>query len=115
MDNKLNILSIYDRLLDDIKSYNKADTVNMSENEMNKFRHIAAPAVLTSQYYSPSLVRTLGYGKEVKDLFQGRGLDDTKYDLKNNELGISIGLKYPNNNQNTLFDYIFENEIKPYR
>ena len=38
---QLNPLGLYDNILDDIKRYNRADTVNMSEEEMNRFRHIA--------------------------------------------------------------------------
>lgn len=112
---QLNPKRLYDTTLDDIKKYNRADTVNMSEQEMNQFRHIAGPAVLRSNYYPTGLTRFLGWGKEIKDLFQGRGLEDTKYDLKNNEIGISIGSKYPNTNNKVLYDYIFKNHIEPKR
>ena len=108
-------LQRYDALLDDIKRYNRADTTNMNEQEMNTFRHIAGPAFMTSEYYNPGLVRALGYGKEIKDIFMGRGLEDTLYDLKNNEKGIKIGKNYKGNKQKTLFDYIYETEIKPKR
>lgn len=114
----LNPINKYNEILGDIKNYNRADTVNMSENEMNKFRHIAGPAYLTSQYYPKPLVRSLGYMKEIKDLFQGRGLSDTLQDLKNNETGIVIGEANRNiqgGNQKTLFDYIFHNHIKSNR
>ena len=116
--NNPNPLRVYDEVLEDIKKYNRADTTNMSELEMNKFRHIAGPAYLTSEYYNPALVNTLGIGKEAKDLFiQRRGLEDTIYDLQNNQKGINIGLDNRNikRNQRKLFDYIFETEIKPYR
>ena len=99
---QLNPKGLYDTTLDDIKRYNRADTVNMSEEEMNRFRHIAGPAILTSNYYPAGLTRTLGYIKETKDLFQGRGIEDIKYDLKNNEIGINIGLKFPNNSNKAL-------------
>lgn len=115
---KLNPKKIYDDLLVDIKGYNKADTTNMSELEMNKFRHIAGPAYLTSAVYHPLFVDLLGRGKEFKDQhFQKRGLEDTLYDLENNKKGIEIGLANRNlkGNQKNLFDYIFETEIKPYR
>lgn len=113
----LNPLNRYNEVLNDIKNYNRADTVNMSENEMNRFRHIAGPAYLTSQYYPEHIIRHLGYMKEIKDLFQGRGLADTIQDLGNNERGINIGKANRNlkNNQKSLFDYIFETEIKPHR
>ena len=112
---QLNPLGLYDNILDDIKKYNRADTVNMTEEEMNQFRHIAGPAVLTSNYYPAGFTETLGYLKEVKDLLMGRGLQDTKYDLKNNKIGISIGLKFPNNSNKALYDYIFKNHIEPKR
>lgn len=115
--NELPPIKKYNQVLDNIKNYNRADTVNMSENEMNKFRHIAGPAYLTSQYYPESLTRIFGLGKEHKDLLQGRGIADTLTDLKNNEIGINIGKANRNlkNNQKTLFDYIFETQIKPDR
>ncbi len=116
--NNPNPFKVYDGVLEDIKKYNRADTTNMSELELNKFRHIAGPAYLTSKYYHPTLVNALGLGKEAKDLiFQGRGLEDTIYDFKNNQKGIEIGLANRNINrtQKNLFDYIFETEIKPYR
>lgn len=110
---QLNPLGLYDNILDDIKKYNRADTVNMTEQEMNQFRHIAGPAILTSNYYPAGLTRTLGYIKETKDLFQGRGIEDTKHDLKNNEIGINIGLKFHNNSNKALYDYVFNNHIAP--
>lgn len=85
---------------------------------MDKFRHIAGPAYLTSAFYNPFLVEQLGRGKEFKDYFiQKRGLEDTLFDLENNKKGIEIGLANRNvkGNQKNLFDYIFETEIKPYR
>ena len=112
---QLNPLGLYDNIVDDIKKYNRADTVNMTEQEMNQFRHIAGPAILTSNYYPAGLTRTLGYIKETKDLFQGRGIEDTTHDLKNTEIGINIGLKFPNNSNKALYDYIFNNHIAPLR
>lgn len=113
--NKWNLIGNYNNVLDDIKKYNRADTVNMSEQEMNKFRHIAGPAVFTSNNYPAGLTRFLGYGKEVKDLFQGRTLADTLFDLTNNETGIAIGKEFKGKPNKTLYDYIFETEIKPNR
>ena len=113
--NKPLVLERYDNLLDDIKKYNRADTVNMTENEMNKFRHIAGTAFMTSNYYPSAFIRLLGVGKEIKDLFQGRGFKDTFFDLGNNEKGLSIGNKFKGNSRNGLFDHIFKTEIEPYR
>ena len=61
----------YKQVLNDIKNYNRADTVNMSEDEMNKFRHIAGPAWLSS-IYTPGVVTALENLKESKDLVLGR-------------------------------------------
>ena len=110
-------MSAYDSILSDIKNYNRADTVNMSELEMNKFRHIAGPAYMVNKYYTKGKVNILGAIKEGKDLLQGRGWSDTKYDWSNNQKGIDIGLKTRglNISQKDLFDYIFQTEIKPYR
>jgi len=112
---QLDFMGTYNNVLNDIKKYNRADTANMSEQEMNTFRHIAGPAVMTSNYYPTILTRFFGYGKELKDLTQGRGLADTLYDLKNNEIGIGIGKQFPNNSNKTLYDYVFKNHIEPKR
>lgn len=115
---KLATLKNYNNVLKDIEKYNRADTVNMNEQEMNKFRHIAGPAYLTGVYYDPWQTKLLGWGKEAKDLFfQSRGLEDTKFDLGNNQIGINIGLgaKDLNWSQKDLFDFIFKTQIEPYR
>lgn len=112
---QLDFMGTYDNVLDDIKKYNRADTVNMSEQEMNTFRHIAGPAVMTSNYYPAILTKFFGYGKEFKDLKQGRGLTDTLYDLRNNKIGINIGKQFPNTNNKVLYDYVFKNHIEPNR
>lgn len=112
---QLDFMGNYNNILDDIKKYNRADTVNMSEQEMNIFRHIAGPAVMTSNYYPAILTRIFGYGKELKDLTQRRGLTDTLYDLKNNEIDIGIGKQFPSKSNKTLYDYIFKNHIEPQR
>lgn len=107
----------YDKVLEDIKKYNRKDTVNMSELEMNKFRHIAGPAYLTSKYYSPGITNALGIGKEAKDLLKKRGLEDTLYDYGNNQIGIEIGLgdRQVKGTQKDLFDHIFRTHILPFR
>lgn len=113
----LNMYKNYENVLDDIKKYNRADTVNMSEDEMNKFRHIAGPAYLSSRYYPEWITTGLGYGKEIKDLFQNRGFPDTNFDLGNNQIGINVGLANRNvkGTQKDLFDYVFKTYIEPYR
>lgn len=115
--NSLPPIKKYHKTLADIEKFNRADTVNMNEAEMNKFRHIAGPAYMTSEYYPDYLTRFFGIGKEAKDLKQGRGLKDTIEDLKNNEKGLIIGdaNKDVIGSQKDLFNYIFETEIAPYR
>ena len=121
MKNKNRLLDLvlawsrYKDVDNDIKNYNRADTVNMSENEMNKFRHIAGPAILTSELYSPFMTKTLGKFKEAKDILMGRGLSDTINDLYNNDVGIELGAKSEGINRKTLYDYIFNPHIAPYR
>lgn len=114
---RLAMIKNYNNVLDDIKKYNRADTVNMSEEEMNKFRHIAGPAYLTSKYYAPEFTNILGMGKEALDFVRGRGLEDIKQDYANNQIGIEIGLANRNINgtQKDLFNYIFKEHIEPYR
>ena len=113
----LNPYGTYNKTLKMIEKYNRADTTNMPEKEMNVFRHIAGPAYLTSGYYPPLFTKALGWGKEAKDLLVGRGLKDTQTDLTNNIKGINIGEANRNlkGNYKNLFDYIFETEIKPKR
>lgn len=113
----LNPWGTYKNTLGLLEEYNKADTVNMSESEMNRFRHIAGPAYLTSRYFPPEITKAFGWAKEAKDLAQGRGLKDTQNDLTNNIKGIYIGLGDRNikGSAKTLFDYIFKTEIEPLR
>ncbi|MBQ3819396.1 hypothetical protein II810_03010 [bacterium] len=110
-----NKFSIYQGLLDDMKNYNRADTVNMTETEINKFRHIAGPAYFANQVTSKGNTYFLGLAKEFKDLLQGRGLSDSMYDLENNKRGIEIGSSIKKVDKKVLFDYIFKTEIEPYR
>lgn len=62
MDDRNKLFGKYKDTLNDIKKYNRADTVNMTENEMNKFRHIAGPAWL-SNLYTPAVVTALGLNR----------------------------------------------------
>ena len=52
-------------LLPELEAYNRADTVNMSDEEMNKFRHIAGPKQTINDL---GFMRGLGFtlGKEKK-------------------------------------------------
>lgn len=101
-------------LLPGIEEYNRADTVNMTPNEMNKFRHITGTAQAINDIGKR---RTAIYGmaKEVKDLLQRQGLQDTIYDIKNNIEGYKINSQHPELEGDTLNDYVFNRYIKPYR
>ena len=104
----------YTSLLPSIEEYNRADTVNMTPNEMNKFRHITGTAQAINDIGIP---RTTIYGiaKEAKDLLQHQGIQDTIFDIKNNIEGYKIHSKHPELNETKLNDYVFSNYIKPYR
>lgn len=114
MNDFIQMWADYQKALNKLKYYNRADTVNMSENEMNSFRHLAGPAILT-QSHKPRNIKMLGYSKELKDLLQGRGLEDAIHDLKNNSIGISLGKKYHEVNEKSLMDYVYKNYIEKLR
>jgi hypothetical protein len=113
----INPFAVNDKVDEDIKKYNRADTVNMTPDEMNKFRHIAASAVLTSKYYKEPYVNLLGHGKEFVDKIIGKDQSDIDFDKANNRKGREIGLANRNikGTEKNLYDYIFKTEIEPYR
>lgn len=100
-------------LLPSLEQYNRADTVNMNEDEMNKFRHIAGTKQAMKDL---GAVRGLGFalGKEFDD-FRNDGWKDTKFDLKNDFEALKLHLKQPNLEETELSNYVFNNYIKPYR
>lgn len=104
-----------DQTEQDIRKYNRADTVNMNPEESNKFRHIAGSAWLTSRYYTPAITELLGNTKEIWDRIRKGSWTDKNIDLQNNKIGIDIGDKNQGINQKTIFDYIFKTEIEPNR
>lgn len=114
--------SEFKNIENEIVRYNRADTVNMSPNEMNKFRHIAASAYYVSKGYSEETIEFLGSLKEFYDLckqfianYGQMNYADRNFDLNNNKRGREIGRKFRYKNKRELFDYIFKTEIEPKR
>lgn len=100
-------------LLPELQDYNRADTVNMSDEEMNKFRHVAGTKQAINDL---GLMKGVGLalGKEIDD-FRRDGWKDTKYDFSNNAEALKLYIKQPNLEGYQLYDYVFDNYIKPYR
>ena len=101
-------------LIPSLEDYNRADTVNMNEDEMNTFRHLAGSKQSLNDLGLPRGLGALLY-KEVKDLKGGAGLQDTMYDLKNDARALKMYFKNPSLDGEQLNDYVFNNYIKPKR
>ncbi len=99
----------------DMERYNTKDGPNMSPNEMNKFRHIAASAYYVSKGYSETSVVMMGDLKEAQDFVKKLGWTDGSFDMTNNKKGREIGRKLKYRSQREIFNYIFKTEIEPYR
>lgn len=101
-------------LLPSLTNYNRADTVNMSEQEMNQFRHIAGTKqALSDLNWGKGLFYSLG--KEVKDTFMGYKPEDTIFDLKNDLRAYKLHLQQPQLRDTELYNYVFDKYIKPKR
>ncbi|MCM1003566.1 MAG: hypothetical protein NC408_04420 [Candidatus Gastranaerophilales bacterium] len=100
-------------LLPELEDFNRADTVNMSDEEMNKFRHVAGTKQVMNDLGVP---RGFGYalGKEIYD-FKNDGWNDTKNDLKNDFRALKLHLKNPGLKDSQLYNHVFTNYITPYR
>lgn len=57
----------YNSIVQEIEKYNRKDTVNMTPDEMNRFRHIAASAYYVSSGYEEIIIEVLGHIKEIND------------------------------------------------
>ncbi len=102
------------QLLPSLANYNRADTVNMNEQEMNQFRHIAGTKqALCDLNWGRGLFYSLG--KEVKDTFMGYSLEDTLFDLKNDLRAYKLHLQQPGLRDKTLYDFVFNKYIEPKR
>lgn len=101
-------------LLPDLEIFNRADTVNMNNNEMNKFRHVAGSKQALNDL---GLFRGMGalLYKEYKDIKRDKDWADTKTDLINNGRAFKLYLKNPNLIEDKLYQHTFNNYIKPYR
>jgi hypothetical protein len=100
-------------LLPELQDYNRSDTVNMSDEEMNKFRHIAGTKQALNDL---GTVRgtLFSIGKEIDD-FRRDGWKDTKYDLLNDARALKLHLKQPDLDGYQLYDHVFTNYIQPFR
>lgn len=102
------------QLLPSLVNYNRADTVNMNEQEMNQFRHIAGTKqALSDLNWGRGLFYSLG--KEVKDTFMGYTLEDTLFDLKNDLRAYKLHLLQPSLRDKALYDFVFNKYIEPKR
>ena len=114
-------MSDFEMLDNEIQRYNTADGPNMTPNEMNEFRHIAASASLIAMGHPNSIVEIFGYFKEIKDFvrdferFYNRFKVDSLFDIRNNKKGIEIGNKFRYMRRDSLYKYIFKTEIEPKR
>lgn len=101
-------------LLPSLANYNRADTVNMNEQEMNQFRHIAGTKQALNDLGS-FLGTFYSLGKEVKDTFMGYKPEDTLFDLKNDLRAYKLHLQQPQLRDTELYNYVFDKYIKPKR
>ena len=101
----------YNSIVQEIEKYNRKDTVNMTPDEMNRFRHIAASALYVQKGYEEIIVNCLGQLKEIVDICKKLSFTDSSFDLKNNQIGRKIGKQFRYKNKKEMFDYIFKTEI----
>lgn len=101
----------YNSIVQEIEKYNWKDTVNMTPDEMNRFRHIAASALYVQKGYEEIIVNCLGQLKEIVDICKKLSFTDSSFDLKNNQIGRKIGKQFRYKNKKEMFDYIFKTEI----
>lgn len=101
----------YNSIVQEIEKYNKKDTVNMTPDEMNRFRHIAASAYYVSSGYEEIIIEVLGHIKEINDYIKKGGWTDSDFDKINNAIGRKIGKQFRYKNKKEMFDYIFKTEI----
>ncbi len=101
----------YSSIVQEIEKYNRKDTVNMTPDEMNRFRHIAASAYYVSSGYEEIIIEVLGHIKEINDYIKKGGWTDSDFDKINNAIGRKIGKQFRYKNKKEMFDYIFKTEI----
>lgn len=104
-------ISEYKSIENEIRNYNRKDTVNMTPDEMNRFRHIAASALYVQKGYEEIIVNCLGQLKEIIDICKKLSFTDSSFDLKNNQIGRKIGKQFRYKNKKEMFNYIFKTEI----
>lgn len=84
----------------------------MTDEQGNNFRHMAGSAAY-SQKHNPILTNIYGFGKEVEDFFvKKKSLADSVGDIRNNLYGSLIGTTVKAMPRRTLYDLIFDKQIK---
>ena len=78
-----------------------------SDLQKETHRHTAASALL-SQLYPENFVRELGDLKEYADIKSGQDPNNSVFDKKNNEIGISLGKRYPKYSHYEMYDEIMK-------
>lgn len=100
-----------------LENFYKRSDINITEKETdikNDMRHIAGPAFF-AQLYGAEATRFLSYLKEARDIILQKDLKDNIVDMKNNDLGIQLGIKYPNISRDELIELIYNLYIKQKR
>ena len=96
----------------DMLNYYRDNIQPMTDEQGNKFRHIAGSALMAQKQ---GLIKSnlYGLGKEVEDTFvKHKGLADAVGDIKNNLYGSIMGLGVKSMPQSTLINKIFNGYIK---
>ena len=101
-------------LIPSLEDYNRADTVNMTPQEMNTFRHIAGSKQALNDLGLPRGLAALLY-KEWEDIKENASKKDTLYDLKNNAKALNLYFNNFSLDSENLRDYVFDKYIRPYR
>lgn len=101
-------------LLPDLESYNRADTVNMNDEEMNIFRHTAGSKQALNGLGLPRGIAAFLY-KGYQDFKRDKNWEDAKQDFKNDMRAVGTFIKNPSLSGDKLYDYTFQKYIKPNR
>ena len=101
-------------LLPDLESYNRADTVNMNDEEMNVFRHTAGSKQALNDLGLPRGIAALMY-KGFQDVKRDRNWADAGHDFKNDMRAVGTFITNPSLSGDELYDYSFQKYIKPNR
>lgn len=79
----------------------------LTNDDKSNLRHPYANAKFIRKY-PENFVKDLGNYKEVNDILEGKGWDDTKSDLINNQYGLELGKQYINAPNEIIFTNLLE-------